>query len=83
VDFTLNFTLNISRGAIDVLGEIAGGTYDDLLPHSVMLELYGVRCRCLDLQALIHAKRAAGRPKDFDAIAELEAIHEERDKPNR
>lgn len=29
-------------------------------------------------QRLIHVKRAAGRPKDFEAIAELEAILEER-----
>jgi len=27
---------------------------------------------------LIHVKRAAGRPKDLEAIAELEAIREER-----
>jgi hypothetical protein len=28
--------------------------------------------------AIIHVKRAAGRPKDFEAVAELEAILEER-----
>ena len=32
---------------------------------------------CLSLKQLIAAKRAAGRPKDLDAIAELEAIEEE------
>jgi hypothetical protein len=32
---------------------------------------------------LIHVKRAAGRPKDFEAIAELEALQEERRKPPR
>jgi hypothetical protein len=75
----LNFTLNITLGAIDILGEIAGGgSYDQLLPHIVSLELYGVRCRCLDLDMLIHTKRAAGRPKDFDSIAELESIRNER-----
>ena len=31
----------------------------------------------LDLDKLIEVKRAAGRPKDFEAIAELEAIREE------
>ncbi len=75
----LNFTLNITLGAIDILGEIAGGgNYEQLLPHTVSLELYGVHCRCLDLDTLIHTKRAAGRPKDFDSIAELEAIRDER-----
>jgi hypothetical protein len=31
------------------------------------------------LETLIHVKRAAGRPKDLEAIAELEALREERD----
>ncbi|MCH6552192.1 MAG: hypothetical protein IH804_09300 [Planctomycetes bacterium] len=33
--------------------------------------------RCLDLPWLIHVKRAAGRPKDLEVIAELEALLEE------
>jgi hypothetical protein len=37
-------------------------------------------CRCLDLDTLIHGKRAAGRPKNFEAIAELETLREERDR---
>jgi len=79
VQLGLNFTLTISLGAIDLLGEITGGgDYDKLLPHCVSLELYGASCFCLDLDTLIHTKRAAGRPKDFDALAELEAIREEK-----
>jgi hypothetical protein len=31
----------------------------------------------LGLDKLIEVKRAAGRPKDFETIAELEAIREE------
>jgi hypothetical protein len=42
------------------------------------LEMFGFRCRCLDLERLIEVKRAAGRPKELEAIAELEAIREER-----
>ena len=34
----------------------------------------------LNLERLIRVKRAAGRPKDLEAIAELEALLEERDK---
>jgi hypothetical protein len=79
IEHGLNFTLNLSIGAIDILGEITGGgSYKQLSPHAVRLELYGVSCLCLDLDTLIHTKRAAGRPKDFDALAELEAIREER-----
>jgi len=75
----LNFTLNTKLGAIDLLGEITGGGgYDDLLPYSVQLQLFDIECFCLGLERLIYVKRAAGRPKDFEAIAELEAILEER-----
>ena len=31
---------------------------------------------CVDLPTLIRLKRAAGRPKDFEAIAELELLLE-------
>ena len=71
----LNFTLTTAIGDIDLLGEIAGGgDYQALLPHTIEVEIFGRRCRCLNLPALIRAKRAAGRPKDLEALAELEAI---------
>lgn len=71
----LNFTLTTSLGDIDLLGEItAGGRYDDLQPQTIELELFGRRCRCLELEPLIRVKRAVGRPKDFEAIAELELL---------
>ena len=75
----LNFTLTTSLGALDLLGEITGGgDYDKLRPDSIPIQLYGVECLCLDLGRLIQVKRAAGRPKDLDAVAELEAMLEER-----
>jgi hypothetical protein len=75
----LNFTLDTQAGPIDFLGEIAGGgTYEALLPDTDTLSVFGIECRCLQLERLIAVKRAAGRPKDFEAIAELEAIAEER-----
>ena len=74
----LNFTLVTDIGPIDLLGEIVGGgTYDALLPHSDRLTLFEVDCQCLNLEALIKAKRAAGRPKDFETIAELELLLDE------
>jgi len=77
----LNFTLSTSLGAIDLLGEVSGGGgYDNLLFHTITLEIFGHNCKCLDVQTLIKVKRAAGRPKDLEAIAELEAILEERQK---
>lgn len=46
-------------------------------PHSRKLSVFGVECYCLGLDRLIQAKRDAGRPKDLEAIAELEALREE------
>jgi predicted nucleotidyltransferase len=75
----LNFTLTTDLGDLDLLGEITGGGgHDDLLPDTIEIEVFGVRCRCLGLSRLIAVKRAAGRPQDLEAVAELEAIEEER-----
>jgi predicted nucleotidyltransferase len=57
------------------LGEIVGGGgYDELIGDSIEIELFGVRCHCLGLEKLIEVKRAAGRPKDLEALAELEEL---------
>ena len=75
----LNFTLTTALGDIDLLGEITeGGRYEDLLPHSHLIQVFGAEFRYLRLRRLIEVKRAAGRPKDFEAIAELEKLLEER-----
>ncbi|MBY0495106.1 MAG: hypothetical protein K2Y23_12920 [Cyanobacteria bacterium] len=76
----LNFTLETSAGAIDFLGEIAGGgTYDSLRRDAEVVQVFGVECLRLGLERLIQVKRAAGRPKDLEAIAELEAIRDARE----
>jgi predicted nucleotidyltransferase len=75
----LNFTLTTTVGAIDLLGEIAGGgTYEQLLPDTDEVTAFGATCRCVTLDRLIHLKRSAGRVKDLEAIAEMEALREER-----
>jgi len=75
----LNFTLTTDLGALDLLGEITGGGgYDALLPSTEVVHAFGLACRLLNLDQLIAVKRAAGRPKDFEAIAELEIIHNRR-----
>jgi predicted nucleotidyltransferase len=74
----LNFTLETTLGDLDLLGEITGGGgFGELLPHTEELQIFGLRARCLDLPTLIAVKRAAGRPKDLEAIAELELLGEE------
>lgn len=76
----LNFTLTTDLGDIDLFGEVAGETYNDLLPHSFEVEAFGVRFKCLDLPTLIRIKEATGRRKDLEAIAELRVLLEESEK---
>lgn len=79
VEAGLNFTLETTAGPIDFLGEIVGGgKFEDLLPYTVELHVFGFSCRVVTLEKLIAIKRAAGRPKDLEAIAELESLREER-----
>jgi predicted nucleotidyltransferase len=77
----LNFSLTTSAGWVDLLGEITlGGGFDQLLPDSIELNVFGNKCLCLGLKRLIEVKRAAARPKDFEAIAELQVILAEQTK---
>lgn len=78
----LNFTLQTDAGAADLLGEVAGlGSYEEVLAHSEVTELYDMSVRVLTLEGLIKAKRAAGRPRDWEHLLELEALLELRRRP--
>lgn len=73
----LNFTLTTSIGPIDLMGEVpGGGNYENLIKQSQKIELADSSLLCADLDCLIQLKRAAGRPKDFEAVAELIQIME-------
>ena len=77
----LNFTLTTTLGDLDLLGEVpGGGSFEQLLPFTQEMETFGVRCRFVTLEKLIQLKRAAGRPKDLESIAELQALLEERQR---
>lgn len=77
----LNFTLLTDMGALDLLGELTGGgSYEMLEKDTSTLDLLGLKVKCLNLNKLIEVKRAAGRPKDYLALAELESIRDERDR---
>jgi hypothetical protein len=74
----LNFTLTTAAGDLDLLGEIAGGgDYARLSAKARTLQVFGRDVEVVTLPQLIHLKRSAGRPKDLEAIAELEALAEE------
>ena len=80
----LNFTLITALGDIDLLGEVTGaGNYHEIVRDSQLVEVSGFSCLLVDLPTLIRMKRASGRPKDQESLAELEALLEERDRADR
>ncbi len=75
----LNFTLTTDLGDIDLLGEVTGGgTYEQIYPFTQEITAFGITFRVVTLERLIELKRAAGRPRDLQVIAELQALLEER-----
>lgn len=77
----LNFTLTTSLGDLDLLGDVTGGGgYEDLLPHTRRIRVFDTEVAVVTLPWLIRLKRASGRPRDLAAVAELEALLEERDR---
>lgn len=78
----LNFTLDTTLGPLDLLGEVVGGgMYHDLAERSIAVEVFGFSCRVVTLDALIAMKRAAGRPKDLEVLAELETLRDSGERP--
>jgi predicted nucleotidyltransferase len=70
-----NLYLRTDSIMLDILGEVAGvGDFAACERESEWIDFQGIRCRILKLDALIRAKRAAGRNKDLLAIPELEAL---------
>ena len=70
-----NLYLETDLGVIDCLSEVLGvGAYSVVKKQSVPLDLDFGKCRVLGLDALIRAKRAMNRPRDREAVVQLEAI---------
>jgi predicted nucleotidyltransferase len=77
----LNFPLATTLGDIDLLGEVNdNGSYEQLLPDSTTMVIFGQRCQCVTLDRLIQIKRTGERPKDFEMIGHMQALREERRK---
>lgn len=75
----LNFTFTTTAGPIDLFGELSGiGSYEAVRAHANTATMFGGTYLFIDLEGLIASKKAAGRPKDLETIAELETIREER-----
>lgn len=70
-----NLYLDTDCGQLDCLSAIEGlGPFEEVKEQSVEIKLDAGPCRILSVEALIRAKQAMGRPKDREAILQLEAI---------
>jgi predicted nucleotidyltransferase len=71
--------LDTTYGHLDVLGTIGRGlTYDDLLPHSVEMDLGGIHIRVLDLPTIIALKEELRGEKDLAVLPILRRTLEEK-----
>ena len=70
-----NLYLDTDIGILDCLGEVAGiGDYDKVFQSSMIHTMSYGEFRILNLDALIAAKEAVGRPRDLEAVRQLRAI---------
>jgi len=70
-----NLYLMTDLGQLDCLGEVKGvGDFEQARSKSDWVILEGLKIKVLNIDALIKAKKAIGRPKDMHAVRELEAI---------
>ncbi len=71
------FILTRTLGPVDLPAEVSGlGGFPEVWIASREVEAFGRTVRTLDLNGLIAAKRAAGRPKDLEALWELESLRD-------
>jgi hypothetical protein len=70
-----NLHLDTDIGQLDCLNFIDGlGDYQKVKRASELIEVEGMQLRVLGLDSLIEAKKAMNRPRDKEAIVQLEAI---------
>jgi hypothetical protein len=71
------FTLITTAGAVDLIAEVPGlGTYEQAKATAKLVDAFDRQIWVLDLRGLIASKRASGRPKDLQALPELEGLLE-------
>ncbi len=76
-----NFTFNTDLGPLDLLGWVEPfGAYDDLIGRAETMSLESCEAHVISLDDLIAIKHHIGRPKDRNAVLELEALKRLRDR---
>src|SRR5207253_322794 len=72
---TLNLTLTIDIGILDMLGEAPGvDSFDGLWQRSTVMDVYGLQLHVASIDDLISMKRAANRLQDQVHVLELLAL---------
>ena len=75
-----NLYLDTDLGQLDCLSSVMGvGNFDQVRQSSCQISLPGGPCRVLDLDALIESKKAMNRPRDLEAVLQLETIRNHRE----
>ena len=70
-----NLYLDTDSGQLDCMSFIDGlGDYQKVKQASELIEVEDMKLRVLNLNALITAKKAMNRPRDKEALLQLEAI---------
>ena len=67
------FTYGIPPSAIDLMVKVKGIDFESCFNTSVFFEEDGLYIRTLNLNNLLEAKSASGRPKDLDDIENLKS----------
>lgn len=77
-----NYTFEVDgEYPLDLLGYLEPiGTYEELVPGTETVPLAGHPIRVIGLEDLIRIKRYLGRPKDREALLQLEAIKRVREQ---
>ena len=77
LDNGTEFKLSTTLGSIDLLAEVSGlGSFEQVKASAKLVQAFDRSVWTLDLRGLIDSKRAAGRPKDLQALPELESLLE-------
>jgi hypothetical protein len=79
---TFNMLILVTNfGYFDLVPELPPiGRYDEILKHSVEMEVEGWMTRVLNIDALIAVKKAVGRPKDAMGVMYLERAKKRREE---
>ncbi|MHB8508552.1 MAG: hypothetical protein ACYDGR_07880 [Candidatus Dormibacteria bacterium] len=69
-------TFETAHGQLDLLYNARGTTYAAIAGSALDVEIDGIRVAICDIDSLIRMKIDAGRPRDLEVVAELEALRD-------